>query len=113
MLTGTNEYVQRYPIATKRVLRSLLKTVDLCLTEPQTVAQRLIDGGFASSYDFAVQTLNDVRYDRWRDFDPEDSLRFYALRMQEVGLIKRNPNDIILAGSDWRFINELRRELKT
>jgi NitT/TauT family transport system substrate-binding protein len=47
------------------------------------------------------------------DFDPEDSLRFYALRMQEVGFIKRNLNDIISAGSDWRFINELRRELKT
>jgi hypothetical protein len=54
-----------------------------------------------------------VRYDTWRQYDPEDSLRFYALRMQETGLIKGNPQTIIAEGTDWRFLNELKRELKT
>jgi NitT/TauT family transport system substrate-binding protein len=56
--------------------------------------------------------LNEIRYDRWRDYDPEDSLRFYALRMQETGMIKSSPNKIIADGTDWRFLNELKRELK-
>ena len=59
------------------------------------------------------QTLNDIRYDRWRDYDPEDSLRFYALRMQELGMIKSGPQHIIAKGTDWRFLNELKLEMKT
>ena len=43
---------------------------------------------------------------------PEDSLRFYALRLQEVGMIKSNPKRLIADGTDWRFLNELKRELK-
>jgi NitT/TauT family transport system substrate-binding protein len=113
MLAGTTDYVSRYPIATKRVMRALLKAVDLCLSDPQAVARKLIDQGFANQYDFVLQTMNEVRYDRWREFDPEDSLRFYALRLQEVGLIKSSPNKIIADGTDWRMLDELKRELKT
>ena len=43
------------------------------------------------SYDYALQTLNDIRYDRWRDYDAEASLLFYALRMHETGMIKSSP----------------------
>ena len=46
------------------------------------------------------------------EFDPEDTMRFYALRMREVGFIKTNPNDIIARGTDWRFLDELKREMK-
>ena len=28
---------------------------------------------------------------RWREFDPEDSMRFFALRLHEVGMIKSSP----------------------
>jgi hypothetical protein len=52
-------------------------------------------------------------YDRWREFDPEDSLRFYTLRMQETGMIKSSPKHIIADGTDWRFLDELKRELKS
>jgi NitT/TauT family transport system substrate-binding protein len=56
--------------------------------------------------------LTEARYDIWRDFDPEDTMRFYALRMQEIGSIKSSPHEIIARGTDWRFLNELKRELK-
>jgi hypothetical protein len=46
------------------------------------------------------------------EFDPEDSMRFYALRLREVGMIKSTPNEILAQGTDWRFVNELKRELK-
>ena len=55
---------------------------------------------------------DEVPYDRWREFDPEDSMRFYALRLHEVGMIKSSPNKLIAEGTDWRFLNELKRELK-
>jgi NitT/TauT family transport system substrate-binding protein len=47
-----------------------------------------------------------------REFDPEDSLRLFALRLHEVGMIKSSPNALLAAGTDWRFLNELERELK-
>jgi NitT/TauT family transport system substrate-binding protein len=112
-IAGSADYISRYPVATKRVLRAILKAADLCVSQPKWVARQLVDGGFDKNYDLILQTLADVRYDRWRDFDIEDTVRFYALRMQEVGMSNTSPNKIIAEGSDWRFINELRRELKS
>jgi len=112
MLLGSRDYVRRYPIATKRVLRSVLNATDLCANEPRRVARSLVDGGFAERYDYALQTLNDVPYNNWREYDPEDTIRFYALRLHEAGLIKSTPQKIIAENTDWRFLNELKRELK-
>jgi NitT/TauT family transport system substrate-binding protein len=112
MLLGNRDYVRNYPVATKRVLRAVLKSIDFCATEPVRAAQRLVDGGFADRLDYAEQTLNEVPFGSWREFDPEDSIRFYALRLHEVGMVKSSPNQIIAEGSDWRFLNEIKRELK-
>ena len=112
VLAGNAHFVRNNPVATKRVLRAILKAADLCAAEPKRVAQRLVDGGFAARYDYALQTLSVIHYDRWRDYDPEDTIRFYALRLHELGMIKSTPNTIIAEGTDWRFLNELKRELK-
>ena len=58
------------------------------------------------------QTLQEIPYNRWREYDPEDTVRFYALRLHEIGLIKSTPQKIIAQGSDWRFFNELKKEMK-
>ncbi|MEQ1949857.1 ABC transporter substrate-binding protein [Mesorhizobium sp. CN2-181] len=113
MISARTEFVDRHPVATKRVLRSILKAADLCASDPQLAARQMVEREFVPSYDYALQTLKDIRYDRWRDFDPEDSLRFYTLRMQETGMIKSSPQQIIADGADWRFLDELKRELKT
>ena len=60
-----------------------------------------------------LDVLRDARYDRWRDFDPEDTMRFYALRLQETGLSRLSPQQVIADGTDWRFLDELKREMKT
>jgi NitT/TauT family transport system substrate-binding protein len=39
-------------------------------------------------------------------------MRFYALPLNEVGMIKSTPQKIIAAAADWRLLNELKRELK-
>jgi len=112
MVLGNRDYVRKYPVATKRVLRAILKATDLCATEPARVARILVDGGFTPRYDYALQTLNDVPYNNWREYDAEDTIRFYALRLHEAGLIKASPQKIIADSADWRFLNELKRELK-
>jgi NitT/TauT family transport system substrate-binding protein len=113
MLIANREFVRKYPIATKRVLRAILKAADYCATEPGTVARRLVDGGFADRYDYAFQGLSELPYDKWREYDAEDTIRFYALRLHEARMIKSVPNKIIASGTDWRFLDELKRELKT
>jgi NitT/TauT family transport system substrate-binding protein len=109
---GKWEFIQNHPVATKRVIRAILKANDICAAEPERAAQLLIEGGYTQRYDYALQTLTELPYDGWREYDPEDSLRFFALRLHEVGMITSSPNEILADGTDWRFLNELKRELK-
>jgi NitT/TauT family transport system substrate-binding protein len=111
LLFGARDFVRDHPIATKRSLRGLLKAADYCAAEPERVAQRLTDGGF-SRYEYAKQTLSEIRYLEWRNYDPEDTMRFYALRLYEAGMIRTSPNQILAESTDWRFLNELKSELK-
>jgi NitT/TauT family transport system substrate-binding protein len=85
---GNREFVRDHPVATKRFLRAILEAADIGATEPERAAQQLVDGGFTERYDYALQTLTEIPYDSWRHFDHEDSMRFYALRLHEVGMIK-------------------------
>ena len=111
-LAAHTDYVRKYPVATKRVLRAIVKAVDLCSTQPERVAQRIVDAGFTPRYDYALQTLKEIPYKKWREYDAEDTIRFYSLRLREAGMIKSAPNKIISQGTDWRFFNELKREMK-
>jgi len=112
LLGGNVDYVRMHPVATKRVLRAIIKATDLCATNPARAAQRLVDGGFTPRYDYALQTLNDNPYDKWREYDAEDTVRYYALRLREAGFIKSSPQKIIADSTDWRFLDELKHELK-
>jgi NitT/TauT family transport system substrate-binding protein len=112
MLATHTEFARKYPVATKRVLRAILKAADLCVSEPKRAAQLLVDQGYTKRYDYALQAFSEMRYDVWREYDPEDALRFYGLRLYEAGLIKRSPNELLAEHTDWRFLDELKRELK-
>ena len=112
MVGAHREFVQNYPIATKRALRAILKANQLCSLEPKRMARFLVDGGYESNYDYALQTLQDVPYGAWRTYDPEDTLRFYSLRLRDAGMVKSTPQEIIARGTDWRFLDELKNELK-
>lgn len=113
MFIGNRNFVEEHPAATKRVLRSILKATDQCASQPEAAAQMLVDRGFSARYDYAFQTMRDVPYGKWRDYDPEDTVRFYALRLHEAGMIKSSPHKVIAEGTNWRFLDELKRELKT
>lgn len=111
-LAGNREFVARCPVATKRVIRAVLKAADLCASAPEQAARLIVNGGFTESYDYALQTLTENPYNAWREFDAEDSIRFYALRLHELGMVKSSPKRILAAGTNFSFFDELKRELK-
>jgi NitT/TauT family transport system substrate-binding protein len=112
MILGNRDFVRKHPIATKRAMRAILKATSICALEPDRAARHLVDKGFTPRFDYALKALSDIPYGRWREHDPEDTVRFYALRLHEAGMIKSSPPKIIAQGTDWRFLNELKKELK-
>jgi NitT/TauT family transport system substrate-binding protein len=111
-LVANREFVKTYPVATKRALRAILKATDICASEPERVAEFLVDKGYTAQRDYALQALKGIPFNRWREYDAEDTVRFYALRLHEAGMLKSTPQKIIAQGTDWRFLNELKKELK-
>jgi NitT/TauT family transport system substrate-binding protein len=111
LIASTREFVSKYPVATKRALRAILKGVDLCASDPKRVARFMADRGLWS-YDMTLQGLRELPYGKWREIDVVDSLRFWSIRLHDVGAIKSTPQQIIAQGTDFRFLNELKRELK-
>jgi NitT/TauT family transport system substrate-binding protein len=112
MVTANRDFTQRHPIATKRALRAILKAADVCANEPERAARLLAAKGYERNYALALEVLKDLPYRRWREADAEDTLRFYALRLREVGMVRSTPQKLIAQGTDWRFLNELKKELK-
>jgi NitT/TauT family transport system substrate-binding protein len=112
VMASNREFVRKHPAATKRAMRAILKANQMCALEPERVARLLVDKGFTPQYDYAVQAIKEIPYGKWRDYDAEDTVRFYSLRLQEAGMIKSSPQKIIAQGTDWRFLRELKKELK-
>jgi len=112
MLAGNREFVRTHPVATKRALRAILKSADMCALEPEQAARFIVDQGFTKRYDNALQAIKEIPYGQWREYSAEDTLRFYALRLQEVGMLKSSPQKLLAQGTDWRFFTELKKELK-
>ena len=112
MVAARRDFARDYPIATKRALRALFKANQFCEADKEGAARRLVALGATDRYDFALKTLEELPYGAWRTYDPEATLRFWALRLREAGLVKVTPNEILERGTDFRFIDELRRELK-
>ena len=112
MIAGSRQFVTQYPVATRRALRAMLKAADLCSSEPETAARFLVDNGYESRIEIAREMLGEIRYDAWRTYNPEDSIRFHALRLYDVGMIQTDPNHLISQNTDWRYLNALKQELK-
>jgi NitT/TauT family transport system substrate-binding protein len=112
IVAGNREFVRKHPVATKRAVRAILKGADLCGRDPEQSARLLMDKGYTNNYETLLQVLKEIPYGKWREYNPEDTVRFYALRLHEAGMIKSSPQKIITEGTDWRFLNELKAELK-
>jgi NitT/TauT family transport system substrate-binding protein len=114
MVAANQQFVRNHPVAARKTLRAILKAVDVCAREPERAARFLVDKGYSNQYDHALEAMKEMEmgYNKWRNYDPEDTLRFYSLRLNEAGMIKSSPQKIIAQGTDWRFLKELKKELK-
>lgn len=111
MVAANRSYLEKNPVATKRAMRAIMRAAELAGKQPQVGAQRLADRKVASSMEQAHHVLSRLPYHAWRSYDPADSMRFYALRLREAGLITQTPQEILDRGSDWRIINALKKEM--
>jgi NitT/TauT family transport system substrate-binding protein len=113
MLTGRRNFIKKNPVATRRALRAVLKANDLVARDPEAATRRLIEKGVRkeSEFEYVKQSLVDIPYHKWRDYNPEETIRFYALRLRELGLTDATPQDIISQNTDWSFLNSLKKEL--
>jgi len=62
MLVGNREFVRKNPVATKRALRAILKSADVCAVAPEKVARSLIAKGLAKNYDYTLQAIKELPY---------------------------------------------------
>jgi len=111
-IAGNREFVRKHPVATKRAVRAIMKTSNICALEPERAAGLLMDKGYVARLDYALETMKQIPFGKWRNYDPEDTVRFFSLRLHEVGMIKSSPQKIISQGTDWRILKELKKELK-
>ena len=111
-VTANRGFAQKNPVAIKRTLRAILQASDICARDPERAAKFLIDKGYAKNYDYALEAMRNIPYNRWQEYDPEDTVIFYANRMRDAGLIKSNAHEIVAKGTDWHFLNEIKQELK-
>jgi len=112
LVAANRDFAERNPVATKRVLRAILKAADICAADPERVARFLFEKLYEPRYPIGLEVIKGTQFSRWREASPEDTLRFFALRLHEVGMLKSTPDRLIAKGTDWRFLNELKRELK-
>ena len=74
------------------------------------MARYFVAKGYEPRYEIALKVLIELPFNRWRQANPEDTLRFYALRLHEVGMIKSTPQKLIAQNTDWRFLNDLKEK---
>ena len=58
LIAGNREFVRKYPVATKRVVRAILKASDICALEPERAARTVVDKGVR--HELRVRTANDA-----------------------------------------------------
>jgi NitT/TauT family transport system substrate-binding protein len=112
MVSGRSDFINKNPIATRRALRAILKATDIVSRDPGLAVRTLIANKVIkeTEYRHTLPELTHIPYGNWREYNPEDTIRFYALRMRDIGMIKSTPQQFMDQHTDWRFINELKKE---
>jgi NitT/TauT family transport system substrate-binding protein len=101
VIAARQEFARTYPVATKRALHAILKGIDVYALETARPTRVLVDKALTTNYDYASQAMQEIPCGKWREYDPEDTVRFYSLRLHEAGIIKSSPQNIIAQGTDW------------
>jgi NitT/TauT family transport system substrate-binding protein len=76
MVAANREFAAKNPVAARRALRAILKADRICSLEPERAARAYLDRGYPAPLDYAVQAVKEIPYGRWRDYNPEETIRF-------------------------------------
>ena len=119
LLVANRDWANSHPVAARRATRAILRGADAAAKDRHAAARAVIEKGlYTKLYNGAVteeivyDSIKDLSYD-WRDYDPEETLRFWALRLSEAKLITKTPQQIISESMDLTYFRQLRTELKT
>ena len=111
LVVANRDFAERHPVATARALRASLAAVDRVGREPELSARYLFDKGYTPHYHESAEALSTINAAGWpSEYDAEDTVRYYSLRMHEAGMIKSTPEQIISRGTDWRFLAAVKRD---
>jgi NitT/TauT family transport system substrate-binding protein len=110
---ANRDFITNNPIATKRALRAMLRATDMVAADPAMAARLLVEKGLKPAADekLMAQAFDEIPYEKWRNYNPEDTIRFYGLRLREAGLMKYSPEEIVKENTDWSFLLSLKDEL--
>jgi NitT/TauT family transport system substrate-binding protein len=113
VIIGRRDFIKNNPIATRKVLRSILTANDMVAQDPAIAAHLPVDRKLrkADDRDFVAQAFREIPYDKWRHYSPEDTIRYYALRLREFGAARYSPNEIISKNTDWSYRTSLKNEM--
>ena len=112
MVAANKDFVRKNPVAAKRALRALVKANEMCASDPDLAVKTYMQQGFRPDPNVARQAMRELPFGRWRDYNPEETVRFYALRLREAEMVRGSPQRIIAQGTDWQIWNALKKELK-
>ena len=118
MLAANRDWTRQNPVAAKRVTRAVMRAADATLKDRSRAAregatrpvQSILPLGGVALEQVLSDTIAMLSYD-WREFDPEETIRFFALKLADVKLITSTPQQIIAQGTDLAYMRQLRKEL--
>src|SRR5438105_1349465 len=110
-LVANRDWARQNPIATKRATRAVMRATNRAAKDHAGAARDSIASGFPKEESLVVAAMNMCKYN-WRDVEPTETARFFALRLAEAKVIKSTPQEIIDRGTDFAFLPQLRSELK-
>ena len=110
---ANRDFIRENPVATRRAIRALMRANDMIAENPEMAADVMIKkiGKPPKIKKLLTQVFSEIPYGKWRHYNPEDTIRFYALRLNELGMTKYTPKEIIAQNTDWSFLKSLKSEL--
>lgn len=111
-LVANRDWTRRNPIATQYVTRAVLRATDAAAKDHARAAHDSVAGGYPKDESLVIDAMAMSTY-KWREFEPEETLRFWGLRLAAVKLIHSTPQQLIQNGTDLAYMRRLRSELKS
>ena len=111
------DWAKANPIALKRATRAILGAIDAGKKDLRAAARAAIEQGTyrttpAVTEQVIFEVIKDMSFD-WRGYDPEETMRFFALRLADAKLVKKTPAQILAEGADFAYFQRLQKEMRT